>query len=153
MPSIDLTELHQLTQDLKRASVLHRGGAIKVLEKVSLRLEKRIKQAMPRLSGRAKASWGHWTPGDIRFRKAAGNRPYEDASADDAVWEETSGGLTIEQGSNVPYMGRLNAGHSQQAPAGFIDTELLKAEIELEENLGLIDPLEAESWRKAMGSG
>ena len=43
------------------------------------------------------------------------------AEPGDAVWEEKDNGLTIVQGSNVPYIEDLNAGHSKQAPAGFLD--------------------------------
>ncbi|MFA6044751.1 MAG: HK97 gp10 family phage protein [Phycisphaerales bacterium] len=84
------------------------------LRAVSFAAERRIKDAMPVDTGRARASWGHWTPGDLRSLETG-------ASSADAAWEETDEGLTIEQGSNVEYIGALNDGHSLQAPAGFID--------------------------------
>lgn len=69
---------------------------------------------MPVDTGRARASWGHFTPGDVR------NNP--DANAGDAIWDDLKdGGMTITQGTNVEYVEGLNAGHSQQAPAGFLD--------------------------------
>jgi hypothetical protein len=37
------------------------------------------------------------------------------------VWQVEDDGLSVLQGSNVVYIERLNEGHSQQAPAGFID--------------------------------
>jgi putative NIF3 family GTP cyclohydrolase 1 type 2 len=79
----------------------------------SFSVEKRIKIDMPVDTGRARASWGHWTPVDIVKQ---GNW-----TADDAHWAEKDGGLTIEQGSNVSYIVHLNQGTSQQAPAAFID--------------------------------
>jgi len=75
---------------------------------------------MPVDTGRARASWGHWTPGDIRGNKNAGSS--------DAVWNVTDGGLSITQGSNVRYIGLLNEGHSKQAPAGFLDRAEIRAQ-------------------------
>ena len=84
------------------------------LRETSLATERRVKEEMPVDTGRARASWGHWTPGMLRAH-AKGAEP------GDAVWEEKDNGLTIVQGSNVPYIENLNAGHSKQAPAGFLD--------------------------------
>jgi len=84
------------------------------LRETSLATERRVKEEMPVDTGRARASWGHWTPGMLRAH-AKGGEP------GDAVWEEKDNGLTIVQGSNVPYIENLNAGHSKQAPAGFLD--------------------------------
>lgn len=67
----------------------------------SLALVARIKTEMPVKSGRARDSWG---------------TPEKEGS-----WEVSDDGLSVTQGSNVVYVGRLNEGHSQQAPAGFID--------------------------------
>lgn len=89
-----------------------KDAAEKVME-VSLAGEKRIKQDMPVDTGRARASWGHWTPGDL-FRS-------NDGIAGDAHFKASSGGLSVEQGSNLGYIGGLNEGNSDQAPAGFID--------------------------------
>ena len=85
------------------------------LRAVSLAAERRVKNDMPVDTGRARASWSHWSPGDIR-KGGSG------ASAADAHYKETDGGLTIEQGSNVEYIEALNDGSSAQAPAGFIDS-------------------------------
>ena len=87
--------------------------AKKLVRAASLAVERRVKFAMPVDTGRARASWGHWTPGDLR----AANR---EAGSGDAVWEKKSD-FEITQGSNVEYVGDLNDGTSQQAPAGFID--------------------------------
>ena len=84
------------------------------LRETSLATERRVKEEMPVDTGRARASWGHWTPDMLRAH-AKGAEP------GDAVWEEKDNGLTIVQGSNVPYIENLNAGHSKQAPAGFLD--------------------------------
>lgn len=104
----------EVLRDLQRAPDQVRRLAPGKVREASFALEKRIKNEMPVDKGRARASWGHWTPGDIVT-------PDPDASRDDAHWRESDGGLTVEQGSNVGYIEALNQGHSQQAPAGFID--------------------------------
>jgi hypothetical protein len=83
------------------------------VRKVSLATERRVKLEMPVDTGRARASWGHWTSSDVSDNA--------NASPADAAWEEKDQGMSITQGSNVEYVEGLNAGHSQQAPAGFID--------------------------------
>ncbi len=109
---IDKRELDtEIAEDRKRAKVLHRelwAG----LRKVSFACERRIKDAMPVDTGRARASWGHWTSSDT-------NNP--EAKPGDAHWDEKERDLMTEQGSNLEYIEALNAGHSKQAPAGFID--------------------------------
>ena len=105
--------------DLQVEAVLIRQQAIKLrrdvwakLRSVSMAVERRVKEEMPVDTGRARASWGHWTPGDTNNPKSLPT---------DAEWNEDDEELTIEQGSNVEYVPRLNDGYSRQAPAGFID--------------------------------
>lgn len=91
----------------------------KRLREVSFALERRIKSEMPVDTGRARASWGRWSPAHLRLSKS-GNAMK--AGPGDSVWNEDDRNLSIEQGSNVEYIGALNDGHSRQAPAGFLDT-------------------------------
>ena len=97
------------------------------LRAVSLAGERGIKDSMPVDTGRARASWGHWSAGDIRRVSSA-----SDFGPGDAIHTENEGALEIEQGTNVEYVQYLNEGHSQQAPAGFIEVIAEKAERELE---------------------
>jgi hypothetical protein len=76
-----------------------------------------IKQAMPVDTGRARAGWGKYTPGML-----VRSDPKNQSVASDAVWIVSPKGWSIRQGTNVPYTKYLNEGHSQQAPAGFIDS-------------------------------
>lgn len=94
--------------------------AVIALRSTSLSLMGRVKAEMPVDTGRARASWGQWTPADATAS--------DEASADDAIYEETDGGLTVTQGSNVPYIKELNEGHSQQRAAGFIDAAFKAAQ-------------------------
>lgn len=88
----------------------------RVVRIVSFNLERRVKFAMPVRFGRARASWGHWTIADV-VRQVKGNI----SRAWDALWRENQADLSIEQGSNVEYVPKLNEGYSKQAPRGFID--------------------------------
>jgi len=87
----------------------------------SLRTVERVKKDMPIDTGRARASWGSlegvFQPGD-------------------GIWDVEDGGLTVIQGSNVEYIPTLNEGHSQQAPAGFIDAAAADADEEINRRIG-----------------
>ena len=116
---------------LDRAPDAARKRAGQKVRAVSLGIERGIKNDMPVDSGRARASWGHWTADDL-------TRDNPDARASDAVYVISDGGLTVTQGSNVEYVAALNEGHSQQAPAGFIDTNAERGGRALEDELGQI---------------
>jgi len=109
----DLTQERTLTR--RKAEALIRNVK-RTVRKVSLAAERRVKSEMPVDTGRARASWGHWTPGDADL-----GRYDNPASPSDSYWKELEGGMAIEQGSNVEYVPALNDGHSAKAPAGFID--------------------------------
>lgn len=91
------------------------------LRAVSLAMMGRVKTDMPVDQGRARASWGMWTPQDIVEQGS-------DASEADSFYEESNDGMTITQGSNVEYIQELNDGSSTQAPAGFIDNAFKAAQ-------------------------
>ena len=97
----------------------------------------RIKEAMPVDSGRAKAGWGVYTPGDLR-------RPNADSSSDDAVLEVTQDEFT--HGTTVHYVERLNEGSSTQAPAGFLDREEVEGADDLADDMVRMLELHAAGW-------
>ena len=99
-----------------------------VLEE-STQAEEKVKEAMPVDTGRARSSWGHWTPGLMV-------KDNPDAKASDAVWEVENDGMAIIQGTSVPYTPQLNEGSSRQAPAGFVDSIALLALEDLEKEVG-----------------
>jgi hypothetical protein len=102
-----------LARDLDKADKSVKVKAANTVRAASFAVEKRVKIDMPVDKGRARASWGHWTPSDVV--------KHGEESRKDAHWAEKDDGLTIEQGSNVWYIVDLNQGSSRQAPAGFID--------------------------------
>ena len=136
--TIDASDYRKLARQASQAERATARAARQAVKSASFAVEKRVKFEMPVDTGRARASWGHWTPSDIRY----GQKWIIEASAADATWRSEDGGLTIIQGSNVPYIEQLNQGHSRQAPAGFLDTAQLTGQVELEKELGLIDPLD-----------
>ena len=105
-----------LLRALQKAGPEAEKRAKKKLRTVSLAVENRVKQDMPVDTGRARAGWGHWTPGDVV------KKDKQDGGPLDGVWQVKNGGLTIEQGTNIPYVARLEEGSSLQAPAGFIES-------------------------------
>ena len=107
------SDLKPEAQEMPRRRNALLSSVKRMVRSVSFELERNVKNEMPVDTGRARASWGHWTPGDLRGPS--------DARASDAVWKETDDGLTIEQGSNVEYIAGLNDGSSKQAPRGFLD--------------------------------
>jgi hypothetical protein len=105
--------------------------AKQAVKKVSFAAERAIKNAMPVDTGRARASWGNWTPQHLR-------KNAKDASANDAIWETKDDGLTQVQGSNVEYIVYLNDGTSAKAPKSFIDAAAERAQRELENEIDFI---------------
>ena len=154
----DMTELVKLKADVVKGDAQMMKTVIRIVKSSSFAVEKNIKQEMPvGDTGRARASWGHWTSQNLRggtkkavnatpgslsgaLRKANAGLP----SSADSIWRESADGLSITQGSNVVYIERLNQGHSRQAPAGFIDRAGLTGQLELDKALGFIDPLSSE---------
>lgn len=91
-------------------------------ERVRLRIRegaletmREVKVEMPVDTGRARASWG--------------------SPEAEGIWEESDGGMSIEQGTNVHYVERLNDGSSKQAPAGFINAAAERARVRIMERL------------------
>jgi hypothetical protein len=101
------------------ANRLIKESARRNVRVVSLNTKQRIMILMPVDTGAARARWG--SPG-----------------APGGIWRELDGGLTIEQGAALEpyeYIEKLNEGSSTQAPAGFIDVQLVQAEQELDNAL------------------
>ncbi len=133
----DNSELKKLKADITPGQIAFVKGARAAAKGASFAVEKRIKIDMPVDTGRARASWGHWTSADMKKTNA-------DVRSNDSIWRVEDGGLSIVQGSNVDYIEDLNSGSSRQAAAGFLDRAAVKGQIELEVRLGILDPLSKE---------
>lgn len=128
-------DYRQLTEENKQQRDLLKFSSRelwKIVRQVSFGLERKVKTEMPVDTGRARASWGHWTPGHLRkmtvttgtgekVRVTRAEWQGSQPTHEDAHWKEDEWDLSIEQGSNVEYIDALNEGHSTQAPRGFLD--------------------------------
>jgi hypothetical protein len=132
-------KLKALLENLKKVDTAVKEECWNHTMDSSLEMEAQIKSEMPLDTGRAKASWGHFTPEDlvegaervsksktgkrVRFRTVETRRSPEGqiASASDAIWEENQAEGWITQGTHVPYVQQLDEGHSLQAPKLFIE--------------------------------
>ena len=135
--TVDTTQVDAIARDIQKQSRNVHPRLRQVLRKVSFDVERQVKTAMPVLSGRARASWGHWTPGDLTGGGLG-------ASAADAYLEETD--TAIEQGTNLDYVEDLNSGSSQKAPAGFIDAAFVRGERALQAAVDAV-AAQAANWR------
>ena len=94
-------------QDAKDDTPKMRVAARKNILRASTQALRMIKIRMPVDTNAARSSWG--------------------ARGEAGIWKVKENGFEITQGSRLPYIGRLNEGWSNQAPAGFIDVEEEKA--------------------------
>lgn len=128
---VDSAEFRRLMADSTRATPEARRSAWRELRRTTLDVVNLVKRMMPVDTGRARASWGLWTAQDLR-------QPNAEASQADVVFEWHEASLESVQGTNVPYVDRLNEGHSRQAPAGFLDMAQEAGSIWLDERLAAI---------------
>jgi hypothetical protein len=129
-------DARQLTEENKQQRELARGTVTELwkgVRGISFIIEREIKQhggrfSMPRRTGRAAASWGHWSPGLLTAAA-------KDAGPGDAHWKEDPNDLSVEQGSFVEYIDALNEGHSMQQAAGFLDRAAEHGQKELDKKV------------------
>ncbi len=133
-------QMKQLIEGLRKCDTVVRETVWDGTLQIAEAMEGEIKEAMPVDTGRAKASWGRFTPGDlvkgskritksktgkrVRFRTGPGlqSEAIQIASAADAIWVENEGQMSILQGTEVPYTVYLEQGHAEGRghPGAFI---------------------------------
>lgn len=111
--TIDSAGFRRLVDESRGFAPGEHRRAWRILRELTLATVRNVKVLMPVDTGRARASWGLWTA-DLA-------KPNGDASESDAILRLDESRLETVQGSNVPYIGALNDGHSKQAPRGFLD--------------------------------
>lgn len=119
-----MSEASRISSFMRRAteeaaSLVTRRVALSALSGVVLRT--------PVDTGRARGAWGVSIGG--AGGAGAGQRPQDKGGAStiaqgSAVIGTQKGFQQIVLENNVPYIGRLNDGHSSQAPAGFVESTL-----------------------------
>lgn len=127
---IDASELQNEAVLASRLTLRFKDLAVEQVSLKSVSLMKKIKSIMPIDTGRARAGWGKWTLGDIVYMSQS-NKP----TVTDPIWMIEDDGLSIVQGTDVPYVTSLNEGSSTQAPTAFIDVAAEQAGDELENGL------------------
>ncbi len=108
----DGSELRRESETARLIAPRYRDKAKNRVMAKSLKVVGQVKIAMPVDTGAARARWG--TPG-----------------APGGLWEVSDEGLTVTQGAQLDpheYIIELNEGSSMQAPAGFLDAIMYKAE-------------------------
>ena len=126
---VDTSQLEALARDLDGSGRSLKRRARQVLQKVAFDVERNWKTRAPVLTGRYRASIGHYTPGDLV-------QPNAEASADDAYWTEDDS--SVEIGTNVSYAEALAAGHSRQMPSGTVESVWLEGERALEAGIAAL---------------
>ncbi len=98
-----------------------------IVTELGLFLEREVKLGTPVDYGRLRASWGHYTPGDLQ--KGGGG-----SSAGDAVWEfkESGSHFSVEVGTNVNYAPYVEFGHHSYPGAHMLEKGLLRTERQVE---------------------
>jgi len=124
---IDTSELIALTEWIAGLdAALQREMPPVVLEQTE-QTARVVKSITPVDTYRAAGSWWEFTGGGDETNHA-------DQPADTVHLIEDNG-LTITQGSRVPYFGDLNEGSSKKAPAGFVDVAAENALLQLEQRV------------------
>lgn len=127
---IDFSDLtHEVTFS-RTAPQRARTTAIIAVQRASRELMAKIKSITPVDTGRARATWGIFTP-QLLTRISTSNP----VNPSESIWIVEDDGLSITQGSAVPYQSRLNEGSSAQAPALYLDVAAEQAADELAANL------------------
>lgn len=117
------SQIRIIVQSLERA-------VTRVVKKIVLDATANLIEDMPVDLGWARANWVPVITGT--FKGMAGQRDTIDQGPQQSGIASVATGYTLEQGyvtitNNVPYIQRLNAGSSKQAPAGFVQAAILRA--------------------------
>ena len=97
------------------------GVLDQVTRKVALGLQADLTENTPVRTGRARSNW-------LPSFSAPRNSSSESTGGSPMInFSGYALGDKIFLANNLPYIGRLNAGSSKQAPAGFVDDAILRA--------------------------
>ncbi len=132
----DVTQWHLFaTRCLNTQRKVH-AKAVEIVNESATELMNDIKGQMPVKTGRAKAGWGKYTSSDLVMANPESN-------SGDAVWEVSEKGLSIQQGTNVPYTETLNVRGSTRCnvPPAFIDALAAFAVEGMNQRLAVINTL------------
>ena len=126
--------LRELASDLQ-AATQH------TLKDVASEVLYEVVSRTPILTGRARVNWQVQlgaAPEGVRFpapqKPPSPEQAYEEAVTAGlreigAISTPVPPGVAIHITNNVPYIGKLNSGYSEQAPAGFVEAAIVRARL------------------------
>lgn len=110
-------------------------NAANVVRKVAVSIDSTVVMATPVDTGRARSNWivelgapssvvrGAYSEGSEGSTEGANSRAAIEQG--NATIAKYNGGSSIHITNNLPYIGKLNDGHSAQAPSGFVQSAVL----------------------------
>lgn len=111
----------------RRMAALYERKVVQPLEaavrRTALDLQGTLKVRTPVATGRARANWFLDVGAPVvRIVEPNQGQTEQAAAATAATYRLSAGAIYVS--NNVPYIRRLNDGHSQQAPAGFVEDSI-----------------------------
>lgn len=104
------------------------GDISEEIRKASLKILRTLVVISPVDTGRFKGNWLVGIASRVKDVKDVEDKSGSATLAEGASWISTQRGFQdIWISNNLPYAERLNAGHSTQAPAGFVEMAVAKA--------------------------
>jgi hypothetical protein len=131
-----MPSLRDFAKRMKRHGANVEKNATALVRKCALAIDGAVVMATPVDTGRARSNWQvslnapasgqieAYAPGEAGSTGGANARAALDQGKETISKFDTPGGA-IHITNNLPYIGRLNDGHSAQAPAGFVQTAVL----------------------------
>ena len=118
--------LEEFSQRTQAIAVSIEQGSIEILRKVFLAVDVAVVMATPVDTGRARANWLP-SLNAPRFDSIE-ETDFERAMREARFTADSAGrGSILFLSNNLPYIGRLNDGWSEQAPAGFVQIAVREA--------------------------
>jgi hypothetical protein len=121
----------QFGRRMQQIGVNVETNAAKAVKLTALAVDQTVVLATPVDTGRARANWqvqAGAAPAGVRDAYVPGTGATTGAQNAQAAIEQgkiaisaATPGLAIHITNNLPYIGKLNEGHSAQAPAGFVE--------------------------------
>jgi hypothetical protein len=128
----------EFTADLRAFAEQIDADLDQVVRKTAIDLYGKVVERTPVDTGRARANWNISTDSPDFTTTDAGQYPEMQNNA--ALTAATKAERVLGQGdvrvvwiaNGLPYINRLNHGHSQQAPSAFVETAITEVEAEID---------------------
>lgn len=143
-----MADLRSFANRMRRHAANVERNANALVRKAALAVDATVVLATPVDTGRARSNWQAsldgpargtreaYAPGTAGNTAAANTQAAQDQAK--AVIAAQRPGQAIHITNNLPYIGRLNDGHSAQAPAGFVQTAVLRGLAAVQASPGIV---------------